>query len=478
MIFNFLFDNYLYSYRFIIQTLFPLMIATEKEKVNMKAEGEEYQIYIQDIIGEHKSKSSRTSIDFLLIRICDKYDGLASFVINFCIQMLDFAIKSTEIAFTINSQIPESYDLLNNSAYEFQTILCFFNQESLIDVAIILLCSLKNHIIKNKTYIYKLKFIFDSYIDQLHLVASDLIKFDICLIYEFFLSSLMENSSLQNTDLQNLTKRLDFLFVCLANYESNPGTSAQAAKAIINIFKEINIDLIDSDYLSNAFNQLIKHIEIIDIAIFFDVLIEILDNCVIEDYLIKAISFSTKRILKEIKSPTFDSPDKYNHVIFSKCINIIKTIIKDNPIDDNIESNENENNHIITTDKNSLNIDEIELILQPLMNYLKNPKKISFEDELLDILKLILINCNRTTNLSQELFGHLHKCLEKSEEMDMLLFRIFNLYIIKDNGFIFQNENNLQSLVNSLFKALEYNETSTFSSICGSILMQILPNVI
>lgn len=448
------------------------MIATEKEKVNMKTEGEDYQMYIQDIIGDHKSKHSRTSIDFLIVRICDKFDGLASFIVNFCMQMLDFSINSSAVAFDENTQIPEAYDLLCNPAFEFKSVLSVFNQESLIDVSIILLCSLKNFIAKNKGLTTKLKTIFDSYINQLHMVGSDLIKFDICLIYDVFLPSFMEDNQLVNADLEFLNKRLDFLFVCIMNYEKNPGTSAQAAKAITTIFTETNTDNIESKYISSAFSQLISHIENIDIAIFFDVLIEILENCTIEENLIQAITFATKRILKEIKSPSFD--DKSNKVIYGKCFNIIKTIIKDNEL---MHKENIENDVIIPIIGNTLDIEEVEKSLEPLMCYLKNPKKITFEEDLLEILKIILISCKKTTPLAKDLFVHLDKTIDKTGGMDILMYKIMNMYIIKDDGFIFGNEVNLEILVKLLIESLDNAEEIDFSPVCGSILLQILPNV-
>jgi len=451
------------------------MIATEKEKINMKTEGEDYQMYIQDIIGDHKSKLSRTSIDFLIVRICDKYDGLAYFLTSFCLQMLDFGITSSQKSFDDNTQINESYDMLNITNLEFSKILYVFNQESLIDVSIILLCSLKNYILKNPNLIAKLKSIFNGYINQLHLVNSDLIKFDTCLVYDVFLPAFIDDKNFTNSDLDFLTKRLDFLFCNLMDYEKNPGTSAQAAKTISTIFNEINVQNIDSKYITNAFTQLINHIENIDIAIFFDVLIEILETCKIEENLIQAITYSTKRILKEIKSPKFDSEQKSDRVIYSKCFNLIKTILKENKL---VPKSQYENDVIIPIIGNTLNIEDVELSLQYLMNYLKNPVKISFEEDLLEILKLILSSCNTLTPLSKEYFPFLHKVIEKLGGMDILLYKIVNLYISKDDGFIFNNLSNLDSLVGLLLQALEFDEDIDFSPICSCILMQVLPNVI
>ncbi len=367
----------------------------------MKTEGEDYQLYIEDLIGKHVSKFSRTSANFLIVRLCDKFDGLANFIFNFCLQILDFSIYSNLIEYEKGIYIPDAYDLLKDENLFFINILNKFTQESLLDIGIILICSLKNFVIKNKStsLISKIKFIFDNHIDQLHSVSSELIKFDICLIYDVFINSFMneEISELSNSDLENITKRLDYLFNSLMNYNINPGIASQAAKAITTIFKEINIDNIDTKYISNIFMQMILHIENFNNILFFDVLIEILENWDIEANLIYAINLSVKRILKEINSPLFYSDDKTSKVIFGKCLNIIKTIIKDNKLyskNNNISINQN----IIYKEETILNINEVENSLEPLFSYLKNPKKITFEDDLLEILKILLINCNSIIN--------------------------------------------------------------------------------
>ena len=452
------------------------MISPEKEKIKMKTDGEDYQNYIQDIIGDHKSKTSRTSIDFLIIRLCDKYDGLSNFLATFCLQLLDFAINSSEITFNPNSNINESYNLLCDPNLHFRGIIHNFNQESLIDISLILLCSLKNQILKNKSLVSKLKLIFDNYINNLHNVSSELIKFDISLIYDVFITSFMENDETEKVEkLENeyFMKRLDFLFICLMDYEKTPGISAQAAKTITTIFNETNTDNIDNKYISHIFKQLILHIENIEITIYLDVLIDIICSCKIEENLLTAISLSTRRILKEIKSPV-NSQDSKSSIIISKCINIIKSILKEN----NLTCKENiENDIIIPITDNSLNLFQVEKSLEPLMSYLKNPSKIDFDEELLDILKTLLNNSETVTPLSKEIFSYLGVIIDKNSGMDIQMFKILNLYIVKDDGFIFNNENNLKNLIEILINSLDYDEEVEFSPVCGSILMQILPNV-
>lgn len=476
-------------FRFIVCTLFPFLIASNKEKILMKSDGEEYQGFIHDIISDHKSRTSRTSIDFLIVRMSEKYDGLANFLINFCLQVLDFAFNSNESIFTNATVISPNYTLLTDSSLNFNEILHVFNQESLIDISLILLCSMYNSIEKSPQNIGKLKLIFDNYINQLHLVGSDLIKFDICLIYGVFLQGFMAFSESSNEELenqqnapmenQNFQKRLDFLFACLMDYEKNPGTSVQAAKAITTAFSKLRTDSIDSDYISGVFRKLINHMESIDLSLYFDVLIDILCSCRIEHNLIFAINNATKRILKEIKSQKY-STSKIAGNIVSKCMNIIKTIIEENELfnDTLVDSiSDDEDTIIINKCEDQLKISCVEKSLRPLMRYLKNPLKIDFDEDLLEILHLILQNSQTLTRLTKEIFPSISEVVKKNCGLDMSTFQILNLYIQKDDGFIFNSTDNLSFFVELFIQTLKFEEQSDYSTICAAVLLQILPHV-
>lgn len=447
----------------------------------MKTEGEEYQSYITDLVGDHKSKSSRVSVDFLIVRLAEKYDGMQNFLCNFCLQILDFGLNcNSEI--NENTIIPEHYDLLVNKEFQFQDILKNFTQENLIDVAMIIFCSFKAYLGKNKTLIKKLKAIFDENMDKLHNVGSDLIKFDVCLVYDSFLPSFFDvesdpNFTDSNLENQRLMKRLDFLLINLMNYEKNPGISSQSARAITTIFNESNPDEIDGNYMSQAFSNLIPHLENIDLVVFFEVITDILCSCKIEKNLISCIDHATKRILKEVKSAKTNNPqrEKLSILFISKCVHILNVILKENKL----ESENNSSNDIVLeiTETNKIDLNQVEKIMEPLMSYLKNPHKIDFDDELLDLLKSILNNVNTLSPLSKHVFEYLPMIIEKNEGMDSTMFKILNLYITKDDGFIFCNAKNMEILISMLLDSVDYDEENEFSPICASVLLQVLPNV-
>jgi hypothetical protein len=226
--------------------------------------------------------------------------------------------------------------------------------------------------------------------------------------------------------------------------------------------------------MSQAFSKLIPHIENIDLIIFFEVIADILSSCKIEQNLISAIDHSTKRILKEIKSNN-PSNEKTSPLYISKCINIIIAILKENKLN-SITSNDDLILGI-TQDCNRINLHEVEKCLAPLLNYLKNPIKIEFDDELLDILKALLNNCEYVTPYSKEIFPYLQQIITKTEGMSTTLFKILNLYITKDDGFIFSNIKTLEILIKMLLECIDYEEEIEFGPICAAILLQVLPNV-
>jgi len=258
------------------------------------------------------------------------------------------------------------------------------------------------------------------------------------------------------------------------NYEKNPGTSAQAGKAIVTIFNETSPDELDGNYMSQAFSRLIPHIENIDLIIFFEVISDILSSCKIEQNLISAIDHSTKRILKEIKSNN-PSSEKTSPLYISKCIHIIITILKENKLNGNTQNDDIVFD--ITQNFNKINLFEVEKCLEPLLNYLKNPIKIDFDDELLDVLKAILNNTDYVTPLSKEIFPYLPQVIAKTEGMSTALFKILNMYITKDDGFIFANQKMLDILIKMLLDSIDHEEEIEFGPVCAAILLQVLSNV-
>jgi hypothetical protein len=63
----------------------------------MNEDGEEFSNYINDIIDDKKSKNIKTGSAGLLQTLCSLYDGLLSYIVNYCIQVIGFNISEGNI---------------------------------------------------------------------------------------------------------------------------------------------------------------------------------------------------------------------------------------------------------------------------------------------------------------------------------------------------------------------------------------------
>ena len=73
------------------------------------------------------------------------------------------------------------------------------------------------------------------------------------------------------------------------------------------------------------------------------------------------------------------------------------------------------------------------MIFEPLFEYMKNPLRITFEDDIIDISYNIIKNTGRITECLKKLFPTLPKCIEKNGFFSKQCFMLINQYIIIDN---------------------------------------------
>ena len=86
-------------------------------------------------------------------------------------------------------------------------------------------------------------------------------------------------------------------------------------------------------------------------------------------------------------------------------------------------------------------------------------------------------NSDSVTPLSKDIFPYLPQIITKTEGLNTALFKILNMYITKDDGFIFANPENLNILVKMLLDSIDFEEEIEFGPVCATILLQVLPNV-
>lgn len=435
------------SKQFATGILIPLLVATKNELEQMKEEGEKYAHYINDVIEEHKSKTIKTMSSFVIISMCDKFDGLGTYLITYMAQLVDYVVKGSD-----NNNLA-NYNLLNAN----DRILNFSNSEYQIETSLLLFCILQEPIFKSPNLINNL---FELHMNALFSADSAIIKDRLCLFIGTFLDTFYQ------PDNNNFALCVEFLFVNLFYYKENQGVAHKAADSLNEIvsIKKFSDSL--KDLLARYFPKLIENIPTIKIGLYFDVLLEIVLNIDVEVFLIDLMSQLTNRVLQEIiphtrikfkvtseKSNSNSNGNQYN-IIVNKCLNIIRSV----------------------TDKADYvkkYINHFEKILDPLFDYMKNPSRIDFDEDIVLILTAFIKHLKMIPPSALKVLPDLPKYMKKSKGLLLDLYELINQFIVYGNGVIDVNED-YNKIIMKIFRA-SFDKKCDYdkSPFLGASIMQI-----
>jgi hypothetical protein len=293
---------------------------------SMKEDGEEYANFISDVIDDHKSKKIKSVTAFLLQNMCEKYDGFTSFIVNYCIQLVDFGIRGADVN-TI-----AQYNLLTAG----DRIFTLAGVEYQIETSILVFCIATSSIFKQENVQTNLKNLIDTHLSAFASANSDIIKNRLCLFFGIYMDSIYSPDDVQ------FGYCLEYLFVNLFYYKTNQGVAHQAADSLNDIIGVKKFQKALKDVIGKYFLQLIDNIKDIKIGLYFDVMLEIVMNVNVDEYIESLMRELTGRVMKEIapytrikfkvtnedgtQSSNRREKDSQYNIVVNKCFNIIRTI--------------------------------------------------------------------------------------------------------------------------------------------------------
>lgn len=445
----------------------------------MMTDGEAHHNFYIDILGNFSYKSYKTSVTFVLFKLTEKYDGLSMILINAICDLIEYIasgsldeLKKGNIEY--NLPFPRDFILLNK-------------EDILIDTCFFLCNALCTNFTKCRDF-KRLKEILGKYYLEIFYINGNenlspnfnhrlsqfcckekLVK-DKIMFFTGLYSEVMflELQIIEKTPIAILTPGFEpvlkniisLLFQGLMEYDNCPGSSFQACFSLKNIFSIYVLKPYFDSIFDNVFTQLYQGIETIDLFPYFDLLFEILnvktvavDNTtsnasalikeIGNDYqkrlnkkpfnkiqLSEIVKACVNRFLSEFKK------SNNNKVIFYKCLQIL-TLLSEKYVTDCTKI-------IVTEDDNkSLTPNQFEILIQNLVVYLKNPKKITFENELINII----VNIQKFSPVILEstylAFSNIGNLIE-NDGFDVVSYNL--IYEMLDKGKEYFNQNILQCL--------------------------------
>jgi len=370
------------------------------------------------LVINQKHKKIKTISAHILDKMCLKYDGIGNQVMSFCIQLLNFIFSGE------NCNKIKEYPTLDQPYAE---RIMKMNQENKIEICLLVFTVLTHLMTKSEKYIEGIKLFFNTHYNNILKYESIFVKSRLCSFFGFFLDELFN----ENHDLIN--KSIEFLFLNLFKYNQFQGLSYQVFNNLTKAADAIN-DLISiNQYKGNFqeivkiyFEQIVDNITEIEIPFYFDLIQEILE-CFLGDNHINVLKICEKcrnRILNEIKRPSKIVSESDSNTFISKCFNIIKLLTeKDNKISDKI--------------------DKIEEILEPIFEYMKNPTKIDFEEEIMFIISSIVKISKSVTPSAQRVYVYLDKYFNQNNIISDELYEFLSYIILYGTDFLLKDPSHL-----------------------------------
>ena len=428
----------------------PFLIITKRELSNACNDDscDDYIIEITDIIQNNKEKTIKSSISSLLKTLYSK-DKMAIFIVKYILFLL-----MNEFNQSMESDIFNKNDRIN--------VILQNDNEKKIDLGLLILCIIGE--CKNEDENIH-KGIISDIITFVSKVSNNIfsenipiyIKFKIIL---FIKSYLNEFSKIQPENFPFLTKYLI----------ENIFTSNQSI--ISKISAEVLHELLTNDdkkQISTIFNiigeyqqKIINYIQTSRVTHFFDILYEIIIKLE-ENELIAFKNFIFSNLCKRIqieverhnrlkfkvtkqnkKKFSLNNGDSYNYnLIINKCFNNIKAFM-------------NKKDYIIQ------NINYIIESIQDLYKYMKDPKKICFDDDLIFIMIKIINYSQKVPLIGYELIKNLNKYVKKNKGIQIDCYELLNNILVyggkdieKDNELL----NNMVEIFHSSLTIENYSKS-------------------
>ena len=462
-------DNFINEYTTYFNSMYknillPLLLITDiEEEIALDNECTNgYIIDIEDIITNNKQKKIKSSLAGLIKIFYQKNKNCNEFMIKYTLGLLDYLINNN----TINSKEQTLFSendiiILLLKAYSKDKIICalFLALNIFSDVDDYSNIEENDNLI-NQFYVLS----FGNITNNLN--YPPLKHQFIIFIKNYCLRFLLEDNTALKTNVRYLYQFLfDLKYLLISNsaadalqsfFKYDLEENEEVKKILINVAENISLDLE-------------KKIIDIQISSFFDILYDIITNFGQRESdffknifinLCKRVSVEVERhhrLKFIVKKDTNKAKKKATEqtklndykVIINKCFNIIKLLIN--------------NKRFV-----GKNYEIIEESLKPLLEYMDEPKKIDFDEDIVYIIYLIIVQREKITGIGYNLLKNLYKYINKTGGLLLDTYQLINLYLAYGNEQILSNKKWLESLFlafKSGIKSNDYNKSGLYTSI-------------
>ena len=435
-----------YMRKFLLNILFPMIVTIDDENSFAETEPEGYHQYFNDIISEFKNKNFRTSACFLVKKICDKYEDMSNFMISYCLEMLDFIMK--------NGQVNEEFKDINIYLKNQDALINQFNDKKKLDFTLLIILILRDKV-KNSPYLKnRLIDILVNNNEKIHSILSPIIKIKLCKIYNYFIPRFFENNDLIKEETRKIFIENVVNYLLNNIIQKNLPTGEEYSQALsygasdtiielLNLPKEPenNENILLNKYVTikkkknfGIINQLILNV---DIYTFF----------LVVDHIIGSIQITQRKLIFEC----IDNLSKKFLALFVKQKDENKLFL----------------NHYFTiissfllgvnklTPGNKEEIAKFNEYFNPILLYIKNPKKFILYEHLVSTMEEYIKCIDGINEESALVLKSIKLIVEKDDTLSLICFSYVSTFLNYIQKSVSINPLNQQELFNDILDIIK-----------------------
>ena len=404
--------------RILVQVCFPLLKSTQADLETFAESPEEFVALSSDVCERQESETVKSTAAQLLEGLCTRVDGGLRFLLTISCEIIDW---------TVTRQQVEAYP--NLLAFASSGILQA-SEELRIDTSILAMCIVSYFAGRRRDLVRIVEHLMGAHLNLLYTNGTGLIKNRLCMLIQYYCEYVFVED---NVAFHGLL--LVILNCASPKLNDIPGVNVQASETLSFMLKEEEVLCRIYSRIPEVMELLIKLIDCQNSKGFFEALQEIIStniNIVIPHVAVLVPALVSK-VVNEVGRRK--EKKKKNSIIIVKCWNIIRTLVECNSF--SVEQ-----------------VMELETKFAQLLEFIKTPKDIEFDDDIILFEVAVMRKCKAVTQIGWSVFPHLPMVQDKYDNTFVQLFQILNCYIYYGTDVIRSNPASLMTICEMCGKCL------------------------
>lgn len=357
----------------------------------VETDSDEFHLVSMDICEGQDRENIKTAAAQMMERLADNIDGALSFSVYFSGQLVEFTCTG-------------SGDMQKYAAlWEMTEVGCVLNcsEESRMEVGLLTLCVLAYAVKKREDLKGMVQTLLRDHFEMIMRTGSVVVAARLCQVVQFLFPICISAAGL-------LDMSLTYLLTCLSAPSTPPALHLSAISALSQIISDDSLESPLDPYIPSILSTLITLLPYQTNKDFFESLQKLI-YVNVSHVLPRFHPFLAALIQKiQVEMQTYQA--KRSDFIIAKCWNVVRTLL--------------ESSHLSREQ-----LKTAEQLLSPLFQWISVPEQISFEDDIILTLTILIKRQSSASPLLLSLFSHFPAVQSKYKGELRFLFGLLNALI-------------------------------------------------